>query len=89
MKATIEIDLELFNTPNFVLAGPSKNRPDGRTEKVSYPLSDIDANALDWLCQEFRDAVFRKSGKSPPPIVMPACPNCRNTPKPLQNEATD
>lgn len=63
MTATLNIDLQPFQTPNFVrpVAKPVK-REDGFQELPCYPLSDLDWSSLDKLCQEFRREVFRKAG---------------------------
>jgi hypothetical protein len=68
MKATLQVELQPFKTPNFVLAvqKPGK-REDGMQETPSYPLSDLDSLTLDKLCRDFRDEVFRKAGKEQPP----------------------
>ena len=68
MKATLQVELQPFQTPNFVraVAKPGK-REDGIQEAPSYPLSDLDPLTLDKLCNEFRDEVFRKAGKEQPP----------------------
>lgn len=69
MRATLTLQVELqpFQTPNFVRAvvKPGK-REDGMQEAPSYPLSDLDADTLDKLCQDFRSEVFRKAGKQQP-----------------------
>lgn len=63
MKATLQVELKPFQTPNFVQAvmKPGK-REDGMHEAPCYPLSDLDAITLDKLCSDFRDEVFRKAG---------------------------
>ena len=68
MKATLQIQLQPFQTPNFVRAvGNPGLKQDGMQELPCYPLSDLDANTLDKLCSEFRDEVFRKAAKEQPP----------------------
>jgi len=68
MKATMQVELQPFQTPNFVRAvtKPGK-REDGIQESPCYPLSDLDAETLDKLCRDFRAEVFRKAGKEQPP----------------------
>lgn len=68
MRATLEIELQPFRTPNFALAKemPGK-RQEGFTETPKYPLSDLDPYTLDRLCRDFRKEVFKKAGKSEPP----------------------
>ena len=68
MKATLQVELQPFQTPNFVRAvqKPGK-REDGMHEAPWYPLSDLDSLTLDKLCNAFRAEVFRKAGKEQPP----------------------
>lgn len=68
MKATLEVELQPFSVPNFVLtvAAP-RNRDEGFTEAPKYALSELSALTLDSLCREFRKEVFLKAGKQPPP----------------------
>ena len=71
MKATLEVELQPFKTPNFVLAKErTGKRQDGfeETPTPKYPLSDIDPYTLEKLCNAFHDEIFRKAGKTPPPI---------------------
>lgn len=67
MKPTIEIDLQPFRTPNFVLpvAKPAK-REDGFKESVSYALSELNEAVLSKMCDDFRTEIFRKAGKNFP-----------------------
>ena len=68
MKATLQVELQPFQTPNFVLAvAKPGNRGEGMQEPPCYPLSDLDPLTLDKLCDQFRDEVFRKAGKEQPP----------------------
>ena len=39
---------------------------DGWQELPSFALADLDSQTLNDLCDQFRDEVFRKAGKSPP-----------------------
>ena len=69
MKATLIVELQPFQTPNFVRAvAPPGKREDGMQETACYPLSDLDSGTLDRLCNEFRAEVFRKAGKEQPPM---------------------
>lgn len=63
MKTKIELDLKPFTAPNFVLAV----NPDPVGQDFSYPLSIIDAVTLERMCDDFRNSVFEKAKKSPPP----------------------
>ena len=68
MKATLIVELQPFQTPNFVRAvGKIGLKQDGMQETHSYPLSDLDPETLDRLCSDFRADVFRKAGKEQPP----------------------
>lgn len=44
-----------------------KGRFKSSDKEVFIPLRDLDALTLDRLCEEFREDVFKKAGKSPPP----------------------
>lgn len=68
MKATLHVELQPFQTPNFVRAvGKPGQRQDGMQELPCYPLSDLDSMTLDKMCDQFRAEVFRKAGKEQPP----------------------
>lgn len=69
MKATILVELQPFQTPNYVIAvqEPRLRDPD-MTEAKKYHISDLDSLTLDRLCNQFRDEVFRKAGKNQPPV---------------------
>ena len=64
MKVSINIDIQPFSTPNFVLATAKSGQNSG--SETSYPLSDFDPETLDRLCDQFRTAVFKKAGKNEP-----------------------
>lgn len=64
MKATIELELQPFSTPNFVRL--AKN-PDINTDGQAIPIEALDSWTLEKLCDDFRYEVFRKAGKSRPP----------------------
>lgn len=68
MKAVLKVELQPFKVPNFVLAAQKRGvRAEGVTGETSYPLSDLDVETLEALCDEFRMEVFMKAGKEPPP----------------------
>lgn len=72
LKAKIELQVRPFTVPNFVIAeNPNPDAAGEFTKEGGFPLSMIDANTLDRMCDEFRDAVFKKAGKSPPPTCEP------------------
>jgi len=62
MKASLEVELKPFATPNFVLL---ESKVGG--EPASVPLSALDSLTLDRLCEQFRSEVFKKAGKPQPP----------------------
>ncbi len=70
MKATIEVELQPFSVPNFVIPVAKTGRQDLEHDR-SFPLSDIDAITLDGMCEEFRRGVFTKAGKRPPARDLP------------------
>ncbi len=63
MKTTVEMELKPFETPNFAIAVRHEPGDDER----SFPLSMLDANTLDRMFNDFRDAVFEKARKQQPP----------------------
>lgn len=68
MKATLQVELQPFQTPNFVRAVSKPGlKQDGTQELPCYPLSDLDSLTLDKLCDKFRAEVFQKAGKEQPP----------------------
>ena len=67
MKATITVSILPFIVPNYVTTNMT---PEGKDEELSIRLSDLDPETLDKLCRMFRDAVFSKAGKRPPPEVI-------------------
>lgn len=65
MKATLQVELQPFQTPNFVRAVGQ--------ELPCYPLSELDSVTLEKLCDQFRAEVFQKAGKEQPPRQGCAC----------------
>ena len=57
------IKLRGFTVPNYVVA-EMPARP--RQQAPSFPLSELEAETLARLCDEFRAAVFEKAGKVDP-----------------------
>jgi len=79
MKASIEVELQAFTVPNYVLTvQPPRLRQEGMVETPKLSLSDLDSSTLDRLCKEFRTAVFEKAGKQQPPAEAPYCRKCRD-----------
>lgn len=63
INLTATVPLKPFNPPNYVLAA----KKEGFIEKDhSFPLSDVSAQALSALCDDWRAAVFKKAGKTDP-----------------------
>jgi len=65
MSIKLDIELEPFRTPNYVLV---KQRPKPRQEGYNgdtpkYHISELDSETLGALCDEFRAAIFEKAGK--------------------------
>lgn len=69
MKINISVEIQPFATPNFVLPTPNiSSNSEGFKEVRGIPLKDIDVATLDKLCSKFREDVFRKAGKTKPPL---------------------
>lgn len=67
MKTKIEIDLKPFKTPNFVLVNEKVGeRQDGVGEVRSFPLSELDSDTLEQLCEDFTNEIFKKTKKQRP-----------------------
>lgn len=70
----MNVKLIPFQTPNFVRAEiPVRLRQEGLTESPAWPLSEVDAESLAKLCDDFRAEIFRKAAKGDPakrPIGM-------------------
>ena len=66
MKAKIDVELQPFMVPNFVRLCAA--RAENEKEADAIPLSALDSMTLDRLCDDFRDAVFKKAGKQQPPM---------------------
>jgi hypothetical protein len=69
-----EVKLKPFNVPNYVIAdGPAwSGLHEGiGPDDAKFPLSDLSPQSLDDLCRRFRDDVFKKAGKNPPPQIVP------------------
>lgn len=63
----MKLKLQPFSTPNFVLAQmPARLRQDGIVEGPKWALSEVDADVLAELCDDFRAEVFGKAGKTDP-----------------------
>lgn len=68
MKTKIEVELKPFQVPNYVLTVSTADKwEDGFREMPKYHLSELSANTLERLCEDFTREVFKKAGKSRPP----------------------
>ena len=70
--AEMNIKLRPFNVPNFAIkeAKPGR-RQDGMTQPQSFHLSEVDADTLSEMCDEFRAAVFAKAKTTDPRKATP------------------
>ena len=70
MKANIELELQSFTVPNYVLVKEKPGRrEEGFQEGMKFHLSELDSLTLDKLCNDFRAEVFKKAKKQEPPQV--------------------
>ena len=69
MKTTVEVEIKPFIVPNFVVQVGEGEQP--------FSLSLLSPDTLDKMCNEFRDAVFKKAGKAQPPTQKPCDGSCR------------
>lgn len=69
MEATIKIEIKPFLVPNFVLTTGRKGDTSSLGDAVdtTLPMSALDAETLERMCDDFRDSIFKKAGKSRPP----------------------
>lgn len=73
----IKVKLRPFTVPNFVLAETStRPRAEEFGEPPSFPLADVDAEALEALCVQFRADIFKKAGKTDPDHARPRQAPC-------------
>ena len=72
MKAKVEITLRPFTVPNFVLAEAAIKQEGEPDNPRSFPLSALEPETLDRMCDEFREAVFKKAAMRPPDRVYTA-----------------
>lgn len=65
--AEIKVKLRPWLVPSFVsIKQPARPRQEGLQESPSLPLSEIPAETLADMCDDFRAEVFRKAGKRDP-----------------------
>lgn len=60
MKIAVQVDVQEFSVPNFVLLRPGKGATGPTGESI--PLSEVGAEVLGQLCDQFRKDVFKKAG---------------------------
>lgn len=66
----MKIELNPFVTPSFVSEkSKPRNRGEGFKINPSWPLSEVDADTLAQLCDDWRVEVFRKAGKVDPELA--------------------
>ena len=63
MEVTVKLKVKPFRIPNFVLA--DKQAADASND-TKFALSDLDADTLERLCEQFTKEVFKKAGKQRP-----------------------
>ena len=62
----MKIELEPWQTPNYVIGKLLQRQVDAAQEAPKWPLSDVDAQTLAGQCDRFRAEIFRKAGKEDP-----------------------
>jgi hypothetical protein len=72
MKVTLELNIEEFKIPKFV----QLKMQQGEEAQRSLHISEIPAEALDKLCNQFRASLFLLAKKSQPPVQARICTNC-------------
>lgn len=66
MKTKIEIEIIPFSVPESVTLKESPGpREDGFKPSAKIKLSTLSEETLEKLCDDFREKVFKKAGKSP------------------------
>lgn len=66
MKAKVEIEVRPFCVPDTVTLIAQQ----GEAMAATMPLSALDAETLDEMCDEFRREIFKRAKKNPPPICV-------------------
>lgn len=75
MNISISIKVRPFDVPTSVaIEIPPRPRQDGIhvQQDTGLPLSSLDAETLEEMCEDFTNAVFAKAGKVRPPQDRPA-----------------
>jgi hypothetical protein len=67
MKVKIEVELEPFKVPNFVVVKPKPHRKnEGFKDATSIPIGELPADVIYKLCEDFTAAVYAKARIGPP-----------------------
>ena len=68
--ADMLIGVQPWMTPNYVIGKmPPRPRQEGFHEGPKWALSEVEADVLAALCDQFRAEVFEKAGKPDPALV--------------------
>lgn len=63
MEIKLKVNIKPFSVPNYVVAeAEARPRQEGFSEMPSIHLSDLDADTVHKLCDDFTRAVFKKAG---------------------------
>lgn len=63
----MNIQLKPFQVPNFVIPiRPAVERQYGPLFDSGFPLSEVDAEELSKMCDDFRMSIFKKANKIDP-----------------------
>jgi len=63
----MKIQFRQWVVPSFCVQElPPRPRQDGLKDAPSWALSEVDADVLAQMCDDFRAEVFRKAGKADP-----------------------
>jgi hypothetical protein len=65
VRAKLEVVLAPFTIPNYVRRDKKSCAPGDDTDPV-FPLTDVDADTLSAMCDQFREKVFNHAGKKDP-----------------------
>lgn len=64
---SITFEVQPFPVPSEVITIPDNRLPGlGKTQKMNFELSQIDADQLSKMCDDYREAVFSKACKHDP-----------------------
>lgn len=72
MRLEIEVKVRAFTVPNHINISIHGNA----VEDTHIPLSEFKAKVLERMCDDFRDEIFKKAGKTQPPVIAPLCSKC-------------